>query len=295
MELRHLRYFAAVAETLHFSRAAEQLHLTQPALSRQIRDLEEELGVTLLRRHGTQTALTPAGGRFAVRARELLAAADQAVQEARAAARQLRFGHYGALWADHYAPALRAFAKRFPDLVLQPVELTPAELVAALRRGEVDFALLGPVAEAVRREFATRRLGAMPAVLAIGAGNPLAKRLAYALAELRDAAWLAWDDRSFPGRGALLREAAAAAGFRPRVAHTIDSVASVFMRVATSPAIGYVLPLSRKLPHDGVVFARIKGPPVIAFEMHAGWRRDAADAARYEALADCLERTAVRV
>lgn len=288
MELRHLRYFVAVAEHLHFSRAAAQLHLTQPALSRQIRDLETELGVKLLQRHGTRTALTPAGERFRARARELLAAADAAVEEARTAARQMRFGHYGSLWVDYYAPGLRAFARRFPDVAIQPVELTPAELVAALRRGELDVALLGPASDALRREFVTRRLGATQAVLAIGAGNPLAKRRAYRLAELKDARWLEWDEGAFPGRGALLREAAAAAGFRLRVAHRVDSVASVFMRVATSDAIGYVLPMARKLPHAGVAFAAIKGPPSIEFEMNLGWRRDSEAGARHEALADCL-------
>src|SRR4051812_3611408 len=132
MELRHLRYFTAVAETLHFSRAAERLHLTQPALSRQIRNLEEEIGIVLLERHGTRTSLTSAGALFAERARAILAAAARAVDEARSAARLLRFGHYGTLWIDHYAPALRRFSKQHPELMLQSVEQTPAELVKAL-------------------------------------------------------------------------------------------------------------------------------------------------------------------
>ena len=79
MELYQLRTFAAVAETLHFSRAAARLHLTQPALSRQIRDLESELRTALLLRHGTATTLTPAGAAFLPRAREILAASDRAI------------------------------------------------------------------------------------------------------------------------------------------------------------------------------------------------------------------------
>lgn len=287
MELRHLRYFVAVAELLHFSRAAERLNLTQPALSRQIRDLEDKLGVALLQRHGTQITLTPVGARFLERAREILAAAERAADEARTAARQLRFGHYGTLWVDFYAPGLRAFAKRFPELVLAPVELTPVELVMALRSGEVDIALLGPVSEAVHEEFATRRLGTLAAQLAMGADNPLAKRRRYALDELSGADWIAWDERSFPGRSVLLRDAAKAAGFKPRIVDAVDSVASMFVGVATSRAIGYVLPMSRKLPHSGVVFAALK-PPGIRFEMNIAWRRGAPRAAQLAILAGML-------
>lgn len=290
MELRHLRYFVAVADTLHFSRAAERLNLTQPALSRQIRDLEEELGVALLRRHGAQTTLTPAGARFFARSQEILAATERAVDDARAAARVLRFGHYGALWADYYAPALRAFVRRFPKRTLQPVELSPAELAVALRRGELDMALLGPVNDALRREFATRLLGAMSAMLAMGAGNPLAKRRVHALADLRAAEWVVWDERSFPGRGALLHEAAAAAGFKPRVVHTVDSLASIFMHATTSHAVGYVLPISKKFPHSGVVFAALK-PPAIVFEMNVAWRRTAAASECLPELAELLATT----
>jgi DNA-binding transcriptional LysR family regulator len=290
MELRHLRYFTAVAETLHFGRAAERLHITQPALSRQIRDLEDEIGTTLLLRHGTGTTLTPAGARFLPCALEVLAAADRAVEAARSSARQLRLGHYGTLWLDHYGPALRTFAKRHPDLVLQPIELTPPELVAALRRGEIDAALVGPLDNlATTREFVVRPLGSVQALVAIGAANPLGKRRKYALEELRDARWARWDDRSFPGRTALLARAAKLAGFAPKPGQTVDSVAAMFVAVATSCDVGYVLPMSRELPHDGVVFAELK-PPGIAIEMNIAWRRGAANDNRLQELANALGR-----
>ncbi len=275
MELRHLRYFAAVAETLHFSRAAARLNLTQPALSRQIRDLEDELGVGLLERHGVQTTLTTAGIRFAERAREILAAASRAVDEARHAAKTVRFGHYGTLWLDHYAPALRKFSRQHPEIALQSIEQTPADLIKALRRGELDIALLGPLDDALRREFASKRLEATAAMLAIGADNPLAKRRRFALSELKDADWIAWDEQSFPRRTGLLQNAARQAGFKARIIDTVDSVASMFVTIATSRAIGYVLPMSKKIPHTGVVFAALK-PPGIIFEMNVAWRHSSA-------------------
>lgn len=275
MELRHLRYFSVVAETLHFSRAAEHLHLTQPALSRQIRDLETELGVRLLHRHHTQTALTPAGERFARRAREILGAADRAVEEARSLGRQLRFGHYGTLWVEHFAPVLRAFAKRHPGYTLEPIEMTPVELLTALRRQEIDFALLGHAAPGTRRDLEVQPLCEVEAMIALAGDHPLAKKRRLALAELRGESWIVWDEASFPGRAELLFSAARRAGFSPRVTAKVDSVASMFMTVATSRAVGYVLPMSKKLPHSGVVFAQLR-PPGIRFTMHAAWRHDAA-------------------
>jgi DNA-binding transcriptional LysR family regulator len=288
MELRHLRYFLAVAETLHFSRAAARLHITQPALSRQIRDLENELGTALFRRHGIETKLTVAGGRFLLRTREILDLAERSVREVRETAQVVRFGHYGTLWVDYYAPALRAFAKRFPGISLQAVEQTPVELIVALRRGEIDLALLGPTEKALGREFAVRRVGEVTAMVAVNSAHPLAKRRSLSMRDLKDEAWIVWDERFFPGRERPLRKAAAAAGFAPIVAGRADSVASLFVRLATDPkAVGYVLPMSKKLPHSGVVFCALK-PPGIGFEMDAAWDRSADANGELSALAELL-------
>lgn len=275
MELRHLRYFIAVAETLNFSRAAARLHLTQPALSRQIRDLEEELGCRLLLRGpNARTELTPAGGQLLVRARVLLAEADQLAADLRESATHLRFGHFGVLWLNHFSPALRRFARRHPRLKLDPVELTPRELAAGLRRGEVDVALLGRADVAAHREMASRRLVVYPVRLALAAGHPLAKRRRLKLAELRDARWISWDEREFPGRKQVLVDACRAAGFRPRIVLETDSMASLFVQVATGDLVGHVLPMSERLPHEGVVFAELDPPGSFVSELHAVWRRD---------------------
>ena len=287
MELRHLRYFVAVAETLHFSRAAARLHLTQPALSRQIRALEDEIGAPLLARHGVATTLTPAGAALLPRAREVLAAADHAIDAARHAGRRLRLGHYGTLWLDFFAPALRAFCRRHPAVELLTEERTAAGLVDALRRGELDLALVGPATPALRREFAIRPLAELPLQIALGAAHPLAKHRRLALSDLASAEWIAWDEAAFPGRADMLSAAARQAGFHPRVVGSVDGVASLFLRVSTSDAVGYVLPMSRKLPHAGVVFASLR-PPGLALTMHAAWRRNAADEPRLAALAAAL-------
>lgn len=274
MELRHLRYFVAVAETLNFSRAAAALRITQPALSRQIRDLEEELGCALLRRgRNARTELTPEGARLLAGAGKVIEAADALVTDIRSQAARLRIGHYGTLWLDYFTPALRRFAKQHPAAVLQPVETNPGALPGALRRGEIEVALLGGTDGALREEFETRRVAAEPAKLVLAATHPLAKRRKIALVSLRDVDWVGWDQTEFPGRQRLLTEACRRAGFRPRIVHETDSIASLFVRVATSDAVGYALPMATQLPHQGVVFAECVPAGAIVFEMNVGWRR----------------------
>lgn len=285
MELRHLRYFVAVAELLNFSRAAARLHVTQPALSRQIRDLEEELGCTLLRRGANaRTELTPEGRALLEGAKQLLTGADRLVATVRDGAARLRFGHYGALWLDYFTPALRRFAKRHARLRIEPVELTPRELPGALRRGDVDVALIGLGDAAVRREFNVRTVATYSVLLAMGAAHPLAKRRKLKLAELRDAEWVTWDEREFPGRKQGLLSACRAAGFRPKIAFETDSMASLFVHVATSQAIGHVVPQTKRMPHEGVVFAEIDPPSAFVSEMNVAWRRADPRAALVEEL-----------
>ena len=289
MELRHLRYFVAVAEALSFSSAAARLHVTQPALSRQIRDLEHELGCALLRRgRNARTELTPEGAAFLEGARRLLADVGQLVARTRDSAASLRFGHYGMLWLDYFTPALRSFAKRRPSTRIEPVELSPRELAAALRRGEVDLAIVGPGDSELRREFHLQLAITFPMVLAMSATHPLAKRRKLRLAELRDASWATWDERIFPGRKQQLLDACQRAGFRPKIDFAADSMASMFVRLATSEAVGHVIPQARKIPHGGVVFADIEPAGSVMQEMNVAWRRSDPRFALLKELADEL-------
>jgi len=161
--------------------------------------------------------------------------------------------------------------------------------VVALRRGDVDVALLGPTDRALAKEFAVRRLGVLPAMIAMSAAHPLAKRRKLALQDLRNASWTVWDEKVFPSRVAPLREAAAAAGFKPCISGAVDSVASLFLQLATSESVGYVLPMSKKLPHAGIVFAELQ-PPGIGLAMDVAWRRDVNSASEVVALVDLLAR-----
>jgi DNA-binding transcriptional LysR family regulator len=178
MELRHLRYFVAVAEELNFRRAAERLRLAQPALSAQIKALEEELNVRLLERTTRSVTLTQAGRVFLKEARGVLGAASQAEQLARKA----EHGAVGTLRVGVIAPAaspwlanvLRLYHQRFPGVQLSLSEITTAEQLLRLRAGELDAGLLRPPVHFPELEW--RFVEQSPQVLAAPAGHRLARK-----------------------------------------------------------------------------------------------------------------------
>src|SRR5579875_998382 len=176
MELRHLRYFVAVAEELHFGRAAARLMIVQPSLSQQIRQLEDELGFPLLRRTKRSVELTDAGRVFLAEARDVLAR----VQSAKYAAQRANRGEVGRLVVGYISSSafdllpvlLRAYRERFPDVEVTLRELNTQEQVRALEEGHIHVGLLRlPIStpliniEVVRRE---------PIVCALPEEHPLA-------------------------------------------------------------------------------------------------------------------------
>lgn len=143
VDLRHLETFVAVAETLHFGRAGDRLHLAQPAVSQQIGRLEAAVGARLLLRGHRTTALTEAGRAFLPEARRALAAADEAVEIARAAARgdtgRLRLGIAPSAAARPVLDAVRFVVDTAPRVVLEVRELRQRDLIDGLRRGDIDL------------------------------------------------------------------------------------------------------------------------------------------------------------
>jgi len=143
MELRHLRYFVAVAEELNFRRAAERLHVTRPALSKQIKDLEEETGVRLLERDTVSVSLTDAGSVFLAESRAILSDVERAIglaREARDGQRgQLQIGSVGQIASGFLPEALKAFGAQFPDVVVSFAEMTPIEQLDALAKDTIHL------------------------------------------------------------------------------------------------------------------------------------------------------------
>src|ERR1700737_654328 len=148
MELRHLRYFLAVGEALNFTKAAAQLRVAQPALSRQVQDLEDEIGVDLLRRSPRGVTLTAEGRLFLEEVRELLKRADESVEKVRALVRgeygELHIGYAPSPTVEILPPALAAFQKAVPRVKVLLHDLSSDELIAGLRNTTLEIAITVP-------------------------------------------------------------------------------------------------------------------------------------------------------
>src|SRR5712672_598538 len=146
MELRHLRYFLAVGEALNFTKAAAQLRVAQPSLSRQVQDLEDAIGVDLLRRSPRGVTLTAEGKLFLDEVRELLTRADESVEKVRALARgeygELHVGYAPPPTAEILPPALAAFQKAVPRVKVLLHDLSSDELIAGLQNAMLELAVM---------------------------------------------------------------------------------------------------------------------------------------------------------
>ena len=222
MELRHLRYFVAVAEELHFTRAAERLHIGQPPLSQQIQALEEELGVTLFARSKRRVALTDAGQRFLASARQILADTEQAAEQARRAARgevgELRIGFTSSLPFTSLLPAvLNDYRRRHPQVRLTLREMFTADQFAALAAARLDVGFVRYTGVAAPPGLSVREIRRDPLRLVIHQRHPLAGEAALSFAQLRDEAFISYPRDAGTGLNVLLRQLCLAAGFEPKV------------------------------------------------------------------------------
>lgn len=243
LELRHLRYFVAVAEELHFGRAAARLHMAQPPLSQQIRRLEAIVDAPLLARTSRSVALTPAGAAFLDRARRLLAAADEGVEEAarigRGEAGVLDVGFVSSAITLGVPERLQAFRERFPDVHTRLHEGQTAQITGRLERGEVD---VGIVRDAEVREgvFDTRVIATEGFVAVLPMGHPLARagRARLSPGALRDEPFVFYPVTA----GALayrrnLLDPCRAAGFEPRVVQEGSSWVTIFHLVGVGAGV----------------------------------------------------------
>jgi DNA-binding transcriptional LysR family regulator len=181
MELRHLRYFLALAEEGHFGRAAQKLHIVQPALSMQIRSLEEELGAPLFTRTSRKVALTEAGEVLVAQARQTLAQAERAKEVVRRSARGesglVRIGFAGgAPIGGKLSNDLRSFHRQSSEVELQLREMTAREQVDALLANEIDVGYCPSFDIPFPCELRARRVGSWPWLIALAGDHPLARR-----------------------------------------------------------------------------------------------------------------------
>ncbi|NTV09700.1 MAG: LysR family transcriptional regulator [Zoogloea sp.] len=265
MELRHLRYFVAVAEELHFTRAAERLHIGQPPLSQQIQALEAELGARLLERSKRRVALTPVGERFLKRAHAILAAAEAAVDEARRAARgeagELRIGFTSSLPFTDFLPGLlRDYREHFPDVTLVLRELFTTDQLAALAAGQLDVGLVRFAGHALPDGVAVKEIRRDPLRIVMPAAHPLAGRASLRFEELRGEGFICYPGDVGTGLTALLRQLCMAAGFEPRVVQEAREAATQIGLVAAGMGLALLPSPLECVAIEGVRYMPLDDP-----------------------------------
>ncbi|MDA2893218.1 LysR substrate-binding domain-containing protein [Mycolicibacterium sp. BiH015] len=257
MELRHLRYFRAVAEELHFGRAAERLHMAQPPLSQQIRALERELGVTLLTRSTRTVGLTDAGRAYLGRAIDILDAVDAAAEQARRIERgtegRLAIGCVGSATYSLLPSFVRALRRTLPDVDVNVhgEMLAPAQ-IDALRSGAIDIGLLRPpvldpdiVVETLRRD---------PLLVALPSDHPLRDREVLDIVDLRAEDFISHAGGGRSRMGEVLAALCAEAGFVPTIRHETEETSTLVTLVAAGLGVALVPEPTSGLDVPGICY-----------------------------------------
>ena len=272
MELRHIRYFLAVADTLNFCRAAERLHLSQPPLSQQVRHLEAELGAKLFDRAKRQIKLTAAGEVFAAKARAILAQCDEAAKLAARADRgevgHLRLG----LWQLPIPPVqtrliiecLRAFVKRRPDVHLTLRSLSPGEQIKAVKDGDIDVGIVrlplahnkkGVTIETILRE----RI-----LLAMSENNSLARFKTVPLRNLSGQRYIMYGSDANAEFHHFIVKSCSKEGFNLNIAYFQHDLYSVWAMIGAGLGVALAPASLQELRLPGIVFRKFEpAPPVM--------------------------------
>ena len=232
MELRHLRYFAAVAAHGSFSRAANQLHLTQPALSRQVKSLEEEIGIALIVRGQNAISLTSAGEAFYEEAKDILARVDVAVRriKTRPPGEKLRIGYVHSLTAGIMPRVFERFQSYNKDVFLELSDLTTETMWQRAAAEQIDIAILPRSLEARFKGFQWVELQRLAPVLVVSKKNPLAKLTRIRPEKLRDKMLFGLGADKYPEYVPRLQAILKPFGVRPQLRnHTSEDIAALFI------------------------------------------------------------------
>lgn len=278
MELQHFRCFVVLAEELHFTRASERLHLSQPHLSRIINQIEQQLGVTLIRRTTRQVTLTDAGEKFLEEAKSVLSRVEEAMQAmqqiADKATERLTIGFTEMARHRVIPKVLPVFCARYPQIQLNILESCTEELVESLRQAEVDIAFLHPPLRVNFLEVLS--LGQESFAIALPIDHPLASQQTIAFTDLVDETFILHDRDCGPVLYDRILQLCQQAGFSPKIVHQ-DANKSFLGFVTAKMGICLMTPSMQNVKNPGIVCLPIAGESP-TLEYAAAWRRDKSSA-----------------
>ena len=273
MELRHLRYFQAVAEELSYSRAAQRLRIAQPALSRAVQEVEAALGAQMLERNRRTVRLTPAGRVLLREAAILFERWDEAMRRVRRTAAgeegELRIGYIGPPTQPFLGKLLREYRRRYPLVSLHLEERTPERVWEMLAKGRLSLAFTRPVptAEAAGLRTIVLRKERLGAVLPVH--HPLAKKSALAWKHLAHEPLIVLARREGVGLHDAVLAGCRAANFSPRLAYTPSLIGTVLSYVEAGVGVG-IVPESVVTPETALRFVPLK--PVVSVPLVLVWQ-----------------------
>lgn len=259
--LAQLRAFLIALEEGSLNRAATRLRMSQSALSRQMQALEAEIGGALLERTTAGIRPTDAGHALANSLPNVLAEYDAAIAEARRLARGqrdlIRVGYLGSAAQMFLDPALSALRRIHPEVKVKLLDLSPGEQIAALRKGEIDLALIGQEGALLSTEFYTCKLTTLPVVAVMPADHRLASRKQISLKELCGERFISSPEEDLPGRDRWITQLCRRAGFRPKFVQDAASLSNMFTLIGSEGAVTIVPAYLKNFPVAGVSMVQL--------------------------------------
>lgn len=278
------------------NRAAVRLRITQPALSRQMQSLENEIGGKLLERETSGVKPTGLGHALVKAMKPLVENYDSAMaglrRQARGERSELRVGYLISAAQSMLTPALARLRQSHPEVKLKLHDLSPREQIDGLRAGELDVALIGQEGAVAAREFYSARLGSLSVCVAVADGDDLAAQKKIALRELKGRSFIGIDEEQMPGRNQWMSALCRTAGFKPRFSVVVDGITNVLSLVASENAVTLLPAYFQEFKHPGVVFVPISEPRP-KWEFIVLWQRGKVPAST-RALVHTLKESAAR-
>ena len=292
MELRHLRYFIAAAEELNISKASRRLNVSQPAVSRLIQDLEDELGISLFVRERFGISLTTAGERLLVYARQIFDVCDEATRVIKNLPESgvvLNIGFIPSTLGSFLGESLCRFREQNCGITIKIHELSPADQILALQKKQIDLALLGSPYGVVADEFEIKILSLLEVHAVIPGRHSLANNSSVKLRDLAQYDFIGYSEQSFPGRNQLIINTCGIANFKPAIRYHADSLVEVLAMIGSGAGICVMPANVASLPHPNVVFIPIeeKLPPA---RCAVAWRHND-ERVPLQQLLECLSQT----
>jgi Transcriptional regulator len=263
VELRHLRYFLAVGEALKFTKAAAQLRVAQPALSRQVQDLEDEIGVDLLRRSPRGVTLTAEGKLFLEEVRELLKRADESVERVRALARgeygELHVGYVQVPTVEILAPALAAFQKAVPRVKVVLHDLSSDELITGLQNATLELAVMVQLTGEQIAGIEFELLRTYQWCVALSAAHPFARLKSIPLEKVAAQPLVVLRRKDYSEYHRILERMFAPISAKPRIAVECDSAGSVITEVEAGRGIVLATTVLKRVAGKRLLYRPLSG------------------------------------